>query len=229
MNKKILLLFVLVAAFLQGCKLDPPVYGPPPKEDWSASFQPLGVGSYWKYLKTTAEQDPDTAESRVTGDQPVINGRTYHTVYTQLTKFGGESYFYTADSAVTVRDYSSIAGGYIQIKYVIDSIGTVGQTWTEKITDDGMLNGYPARVVGTVIENNITKVLNGITYPRVRHTRMQLQQDKGSGFETLATYDYYIAMGVGVIENIGVAADGTDLGHSTLLSFVIKNNDIIIN
>lgn len=229
MIKKVLIFFALAALFIQGCKLDPPLFGPPKKEDWSASFQPLGVGSFWQFEKKVEGSQTDTATLLVTGEEVMFNDSTYHTVYSESSRNRGNGYFYTADHNVTVREFNAKYNDFVEIKYLVDSLGTVGQTWTAKITDSGLLQGYPAKLVGKVMEDGITKVLNGITFPRVRHTQMQLQQDKGSGFITFATYDYYIQMGVGVIENNGVAADGTDLGHITILKYDIKSNDIIVN
>ncbi|MBD1365713.1 hypothetical protein IDJ77_17995 [Mucilaginibacter sp. ZT4R22] len=225
MNRKLLIFFGLLALFTQACKLDPPIFGPPPKEDWSASFQPLGTGSYWQYVKQVEGSLTDTAVLLVTGEQPVINGLTYHTVYSESKRNRGDDYFYADNHVIIVREFFAKYNDNVEIQYLVDTL-TAGQSWTAKITDSGLLEGVPARLVGKVLEDSITKVVSGITFPRVRHTQMQLQQDKGSGFQTFATYDYYIQMGVGVIENIGVQADGTDLGHIRILSYDIKSNEI---
>jgi hypothetical protein len=227
MNRKLLLFFALAAIFVQGCKLDPPIYGPPPKEDWSASFQPLGTGTFWKYVTNIEGAAADSSTLTVTGEEPVINDSTYHTIFSISQKNAGNGFVYVDDHTIKIRLYHPEYGQSIEIQYYNDTIPVNG-TWTDKITDSGLLEGVPARLVGKMIEKNGVKVINGITFPRVTHTQMFLQQDNGSGFQTFATYDYYIQMGVGVVETDGVKADGTDLGRVTIYSYDIKTNDVII-
>lgn len=227
MKKHVLIFFALIAIFVQACKLDPPIYGPPPKEDWSASFQPLGTGTFWKYVTTKEGFEPDSSVLTVTGEQPIINDSLYHTIFSIGKKAGGNGYVYVDKHTIQIRLFYKEYNDNINTQYFNDTIPK-GGTWTAKITDSGLLNGVPARLVGTVIETNATKVVNGVTFPRVTHTKMLLQKDNGSGFQTFATYDYYLQMGVGVIETDAVTADGTDLGRVSLYAYDIKSNEIII-
>jgi hypothetical protein len=227
MNRKLLIFFGLLALFTQACKLDPPIYGPPPKEDWSASFQPLGTGTFWKYVTNKEGSDPDSSVLTVTGEKPIIKDSTYHTIFSISQKNAGNGYVYVDDNTIKIRLFYAEYNDNIEIQYYDNRI-PLGGTWTDKITDSGLLEGFPARVVGTLKEVDVTRVVNGITFPRVTHTQMQLQQDKGSGYQTFATYDYYIQMGVGVIQTTSVKADGTDLGTVSIYSYDIKSNEIII-
>ncbi|RFZ81846.1 hypothetical protein DYU05_18680 [Mucilaginibacter terrenus] len=221
MNRSLLYIVAIVALFTQACKLDPPIYGPPPKADWSRSYQPLSPGSFWKYSIDAEGHAPDTATLTVTGEEPVINNKVYHTVYSASKTVAGPGYIYNADHIISIRTNSLIYNELLELQYVNDTV-KVGQSWTANVTDNGLLQGVPARMIGTAVADSITRTVNGITYPRVKHTRIQIQQDHGAGFTTVATYDYYINMGVGVIENDGVQADGTDLGKLKLLSYAIK-------
>ncbi|AMR30445.1 hypothetical protein A0256_02930 [Mucilaginibacter sp. PAMC 26640] len=211
-----------MAFFAQGCKLDPPLYGPPPKEDWSLSYQPVSNGSYWKYTIDQAGVAQDSSVLTVTGDKPVFNGKEYHTIYADTKHRKGNGYCYSDKNIITTRQANvSYNGQVTEIKYYDDTI-PVGGSWEENITDDGTLNGVPARMIGTLVAKDLTRTVHGINFPRVAHTRLLLQQDWGEGWETFATYDYYMNMGIGVIENVGVQADGTDLGKIRIYDYSIK-------
>nr|WP_294943930.1 hypothetical protein [uncultured Mucilaginibacter sp.] len=226
MNKSVLIFFALIAVLAQGCKLDPPIFGPPPKEDWSASFQPLGTGTFWKYVTVKEGEEPDSSTLTVTGEQPIINDSLYHTIFSISKKNAGNGFVYVDSNMIKARLFYAEYNDNIDFQYY-NMTAPVGGTWTDKITDSGTLEGYPARVVGTMVAVNTTKVVNGITFPRVTHTRMLLQQNKGSGFTTFITFDYYIQMGVGVIETTGIKSDGTDMGRVSIYAYDIKSNDII--
>ena len=44
-------------------------------------------------------------------------------------------------------------------------------------------------------------MVNGITYPNVMHTTVNLQINvNGAGFHNVANYDFYLAKGFGLIE-----------------------------
>jgi hypothetical protein len=221
MNRYLLFIIAVVALFTQACKLDPPIYGPPPKPDWSRNYQPLSSSSFWKYSIEAEGHAPDTAVLTVTGEKPIINDKVYHTVYSASKTVAGPGYIYNADHIISIRTNSLIYNEPLELQYVNDTV-KVGKSWTANVTDNGLLQGVPARMIGTAVADSITRTVNGVTYPRVKHTRIQIQQNYGSGFTTVATYDYYINMGVGVIENNGVQADGTDLGKLKLLSYAIK-------
>ena len=96
-----------------------------------------------------------------------------------------------------------------------------GYTWTTIPSDDGTIGGLPAQTINTIAEKNVTKTINGKVYSNVIHTKAELQYNTGSGFLTVATYDFYLAMGIGLVESdssIGGALYQTE----TITSYSIK-------
>jgi hypothetical protein len=96
-----------------------------------------------------------------------------------------------------------------------------GNSWTSLPTDNGKVNGVPAKTINTIIGLNISKVINGKTFTNMVHTQVDLQYDYGSGYESSAVYDYYLAKGIGMVE-----LDSTFLGSlletETIVDYTVK-------
>lgn len=96
-----------------------------------------------------------------------------------------------------------------------------GYSWTTTPTADGLVNGFPARMINTIKEKGISKVINGKTFNNVMHTQVDLQYDVGTGFESYSIYDLYLAKGIGMIES-DTGISGTIYDKETILSYNIK-------
>lgn len=118
-----------------------------------------------------------------------------------VSKLNGHStaYFHV-DNHVNALMESTPPYGLTNLQLLIDT-ASVGYTWTYVPTQNGVLNNSPVKAVNTIVEKNINKIVNGITYPNVVHTNINLQINvKGAGFHNIAKYDFYLAKGFGLIE-----------------------------
>jgi len=163
----------------------------------NTGYQPFNSGSYWKYVATGSITDEQT--QTLTGKAASINGKTYYEM-SQNSKTLGTSlgYFNADDGVYKLRASTYINGATIELTY-LDANKAVGETWTAPMTDNGQVNGVPARVLGKIIEKGISHTVSGKSYSDVIHTQIDVQYDMG-GFDTYSTYDMYIAKGVGIIE-----------------------------
>jgi hypothetical protein len=100
----------------------------------------------------------------------------------------------------------------------------IGKTWTAPITDSGLLNGFPAQIIGTIVEKDITKAVSGKIYNNVIiHTHLQLQYNTTGSFVTYQDIDYYIAKGVGIVYIVTKnSTNSTGTNTTTLTDYTIK-------
>ncbi len=193
--------------------------------DTTKGYQPMTANSYLKYRETMSTGVIDTNSQTIAGTTTLINGKTYSVVTAKSQLYGTSTgYFSNINHAYTTRATTLVSGTTVEFLYLIDNVG-VGATWTAPLTDNGIVNGVPGRVSGVITEKNITKTVSGITFNSVVHTTLQLQYDLGSGFVNYATYDFYVAKGVGVIQVDAVLApiSGSSLTTSTkIIDFSIK-------
>jgi len=222
-------IYLALVTLIAGCKLDAPILPKttdttggggtvvfPPAGD--GSYQPTTSGSYWIYKSITAGVT-DTTKSVIDGNTATFDGVKYYEgiAYYQNQSVIDTSYL-SKENHVYIN-YAIAAGQVIKLYYLNDNIA-VGQGWTSPINDSGELNGIPGQFVGSIIEKGISKTVEGKTYKNVIHSRVMLQYDYGSGFETAITYDNYCAQNIGIIE---VDTQGLGItGVETLLSYSIK-------
>lgn len=216
--KKIGLFFlsalVLIAA---SCKLDPPIYpdgadatnatgtGTTPNNS-AGGYQPTTKGSFWKQTITirdfpTGQPPVVTTQAQattMTGETLKINNKLYYAATTTLDANTGYTYYYHGNDTYSYRSDMITADVVIEYVYLKDNYD-IGRTWTEKITDSGMLNGVKAQIVGQIVEKGISQTVGNKTYADVIHTQLKLQFDNGSGYATYQDMDYYIAKGVGIV------------------------------
>jgi hypothetical protein len=193
MKRGLFSVFALIVFCCFGCKKDS---NPGPD---AGAYLPLTEGSFWKYNYISDGGTTDTLTVKMTGGTTGFDSKTYYnaqSTYKQGTSLG---YFYAGNHLYTTR--TADAGfGSIELQLLNDT-ASVGYTWTTFPTADGTLGGSPARTINTIKEKGITRTLNGKTFTDVIHTQVQLQYNNGSGFGTAVTYDFYLAKGIGPIEN----------------------------
>lgn len=161
------------------------------------TYQPVSNGSYWKYVSTGSITDEQT--QTITGRTASFNSKNYYEM-SQVSKTIDPSlgYFNTDNGLYKLRASTYISGVTIELTY-LDANKAVGETWTAPITDNGQVNGVPARVLGKIIEKGISRTVLGKSYSNVVHTQVDIQYNMG-GFDSYSSYDMYIAKGVGIIE-----------------------------
>lgn len=202
---KNLLLLTLVIALFSSCKKDAEVSeltgtDNPDNIPENATYQPITKDSYWKNeadFGTSIETETVT----MTGKTKTINNKIYNEAQSVFGKTATTSsaYYYNANHVYKIRSTSLVYGITVEFEYLNDT-AKVGYSWTRNVTDDGTVNDVPARLIGKIKEVGLSKIVNGKTFKNVIHTEMQLQYNMTGAFETSATYDTFIAKGVGIIQ-----------------------------
>lgn len=215
--KKILPILILGGAMLiAGCskKSNP---GPSASAD---SYLPVSSGSTWTYNDVVGGSTSQLTIT-MTGGTSVIGGKTYYAgTSASSTKGTSTGYFYAGNHFYSFRATSATAGITIELQMGNDD-QNVGYSWTTTPTDNGTVNGVPAKMVNTIKEKNISRTVNGKTFNNVIHTQVDLQYDLGTGFQSVATYDIYLAKGVGMIEN-DTSVSGSPYEIETITGYTVK-------
>ncbi|MFD2874662.1 hypothetical protein ACFS5N_19410 [Mucilaginibacter ximonensis] len=199
MKRFYLTLLLAAATFMVCCKMDTPdMTG---VTDTTTGFQPLTKGSTWSYHQTFNSTDhPATNEViSMSGKRSVINGKTYYEATDKADTVISTTYFYQGNGSYSIR--SAVLGSGITVEYLYlkDDVA-VGQTWTAPISDDGKIQGFPAQIVGRVINRDTSMTISSMTFKHVAHTQLKLQYKITTAFETYQLIDFYIGKGVGIIE-----------------------------
>jgi hypothetical protein len=187
----------------------------------STTYQPLTAGSYWKYSYTTLGSPLDTGITTISGKTTLIKGNTYYEANQTSKNFGAQKgYYYNNNHTYSQRGDTYVHGLTVELLYLNDT-ASVGQTWIAPFTDNGLVNGIPARIVGKVVEKDMSRTVEGNTFKNVIHTSLDLQYWYASAFETAITYHMYIAKGVGIIETSS-EMNGSVSSTSKLIEYSIK-------
>ena len=221
--KKISLLAILVmpALFFSGCKKSAGNSTVAPSS--ADSYLPVTAGSSWDYYAQVAGYT-DTISIKMTGLTTKINGTDFFTA-TGVSHFNKAivENFYEA-SHLYVERYTiggDIYATNIDVVLLNDTLA-VGHNFTAAVTAIGGVDVQPMRIINTTVEKNITKVVGGKSFSGVIHTRVQLQNDSGSGFETNSIYDYFMVKGIGIIEMDSSAPGGAIDETQTIMNYKVK-------
>jgi hypothetical protein len=208
MKRGSLLLSIAIVFSILGCKKDK--MEAPSLND----YLPLTNGSVWKYSYGSDGGHTDTLAITMTGGTTRINGKTYYDVTSTYKQGFSQGYFYAGNHFYAMRTVAlgSDAGMEVQL---LNDTASVGYRWITRPTDDGTVGGMPVQAVNTIVEKGISRTENGRTFSEVIHTRVELQYDYGSGYQTNITYDFYLAKGVGLIES-----------HANTLEFFFETENL---
>ena len=204
--------FAVIIFCCFGCKKEA-------KQGPEGEYLPLTDGSTWKYNYASDGGTTDTLIVKMTGGTTQINGRAYYNASSTYRQGTSPGYFYAGNHFYVTRTADE-GSGSIELQLLNDT-ASVGYQWITIPTDNGLLGGTPVQTINTIKEKNITRTLNGKTFTNVIHTQVQLQYNNGSGFGTTVTYDFYLAKGIGLIEN---DANTEDILHETetLFDYSVK-------
>ncbi|GAA4334764.1 hypothetical protein GCM10023149_42330 [Mucilaginibacter gynuensis] len=207
MKHRLPILFALCLLALSSCKKDEPIFTGYDLT-FNNQFQSLKAGEYWEYESVRDTLDVvtiATVRNTITGGTTLIDDRLYHNVNTTI-EFPDRTeryprYFRVINHEFSIREIAAIKSASPEYLYLIDT-AKVGASWSTRITDNGLANGLPVRLVGTLLEKDVVKEVNGTVYAGVSHTHLQVLLDlgTGTGLNVAGTYDYYIAKGVGIIQ-----------------------------
>lgn len=187
----------------------------------TASYQPLTAHSYWKYKDSLTGM---VTQSTMLNKTKLINSRTYNAslsnmgqqIDTSWVAVDGPNYYAYADAA----GMSTGAPVKLLFHYLNDT-ASVGYNWQY---DAGHVNGFPASIKTTIMERGITHTVEGKTYKDVIRTRLELYYDIMGTVMKVATYDYYVAKGVGIVR-IRTFIDGAGMNFTSsgnLLEYQVK-------
>jgi len=190
----------------------------------SGTYQPTSANSYWHYKETGDITADYTITS--TGQKTTINSIDYYTFNSTGSAGNVQSYMGVKNHNYYVLDQgtSPNSGASFDLNFLyLNDTASVGYTWQNAA---GQGNGFTAETPGSVVEKGISLTVQGKSYTDVIHTQEELQYDiPGLGLLTFATYDYYVAKGIGIIRVVA-AGDPTLAGgfHSTtdLVDYSIK-------
>lgn len=192
----------------------------------SDSYQPTSANSYWHYKETGDITDESTVTA--TGQKSTINGIDYYIFNTTSQQTTGpyQSYMGVKDHNYYNLGQGSQQGVTFSLNFLyLNDTASVGYTWNNNA---GQGNGFTAHTPGKIMERGISLTVNGKTFNNVIHTQGNLVYDiPGLGTLNSATYDYYVAKGVGIIRVIAAVGDASITGatvHSTtdLVDYSIK-------
>lgn len=194
MKKYLVIISAAIVCCYVSCRKDPGNGAPPS----SNSYMPVTAGSTWTYF-FNEQNTTDTLIVKMTGATSTQDGKIYYNATTTSKKFGGSTlYFYQANHVFITRNLNAYANATLELQLYNDT-ATVNHPWVYLPTDDGKVNGVPARAISTIEQKGETKLFAGKTFTDVVHVEVDIQYDLGSGYQTVLKYDYYLAKGIGIL------------------------------
>ncbi|MBD1394114.1 hypothetical protein [Mucilaginibacter glaciei] len=209
MKQKLLFPFVMVALFFTACKKDAVNYTEFAGTAITATvttvavnsaynYQPVKQGSYWKYAFSGATVD--TTIATMLNTTAVFSARSYFVGVSKASSEpkAGSVYFYNTGETYSERDIDA-DNDTTEVIYLKADVA-VGTTWNaaEYFVSKKDIG---SKVTGKMVEKGITRTVFNKKFNNVIHTSILVQAANGSGgFTDVGNYDYYIAKGVGIIE-----------------------------
>ncbi len=217
------LLALLFAFSISNCKLDTPDMSNTGSAGTADGYQPTTKGSTWTYHQVYTPGPTMDETMTMTGDHTTINGKTYYAATDKTDSLSGTTYFYHGNDSYSIRSTIIGFGNTVEYLYLKDNIAA-GQTWTAPVTDDGKLAGFPAQIIGKVLNSDTTMTLSGNTFKNVSHSQLLLQYNITGAFETYQVIDFYVAKNVGIIEiDTDAGQPNNQKSHETLTSYKVQN------
>jgi hypothetical protein len=221
MNKTVLILFIVSVFFYCSCKKESTNNNiKDVNTTTSDSFFPIGTGSTWSYYLISDGLASDIAVIKISDTNTTINSRSYHKA-SYMTKLYGDTteYFYAGDHLFALKFTDLLYQTTFDLQ-ILNDTASVGYKWTAEATDNNLLNNIPVRAVTTILEKNISKSVGGATFKNVTHTQVEIQYVLNGQAIEYATYDFYFAKGVGIIES---DYDETNVHHRY---YTIQNYEV---
>lgn len=159
------------------------------------SYHPLSVGSWWKMK--------DTASGNIATTTVVNGSRTINNIVYSAMKSSNSPD--TAWAASPKPNYYIAGQGnspnsgaaYNIVFHFLNDTASVGYSWEYNA---GQGNGFAAIIKTTIIAKGLSMTVEGKNYTNVIQSRMVLSYDILGQVMPFATYDYFVAKGVGIIK-----------------------------
>lgn len=220
------LLFAASLIFFTGCsKLQgtvSPTTAVKVHSSTSDSFQPVIATSYWIY-KVTQGETSDTSTVTMTGTTTTYNNRMYYnaSVNYRSHRFPNTQTYFWSNNHI-YNNLVKTATDTLE-QYYFNDITTLNGTWTAKANASGYVDGKPARYVGTLVEQNISLTIEGMTFTGVNHSKIYLQYGNEDGsFTTDKIIDVFVVKGIGEIEKFVQDSSDNIISQEELLEYSVK-------
>ena len=216
MKKNILTLIAIISIF-SACKKDNA--GTP---GGSGEYQPFTANSTWSYRNETTVDIGipgihgvvDTTVNTMTATVKVLGGKTFHLLNSVTSGEAEEGYIGFNNGIYTSRGMQE--GEFVEFDYLDETKAAGYSSVTPVEVEDA-----EAQLKTTVVEKGIKKTILGKAYSNVIHTKIETQAKENGGFKTIASVEFYIAKGVGLIA-LYTSFNGIQLNKSELISADIK-------
>jgi len=173
------------------------------------SYQPLTTGTWWKY-KDSASGTIST--SSVINASRTINSVVYKGVSDAAATDTGWMASPQPNYYIAAEGQSPNSGApYDIVFHYLNDTASVGYNW---VYNAGQGNGFTAIMKTTIVQKNLTMIVQGKTYSNVIHSNMLLSYNIFGSIIEFGTYDYFTAKGVGIIKirsDFGVFQSCSDL------------------
>ena len=213
MKKAILIISLLYITLISACVVDKSGM---PDSASGYTYQPLTAGSNWVY-KNTDSLSVDSVNVTMTSTTKTAGTNVYHLATSVEEGDVSQGYYGINHHLYTMTDFLT---GF-ELTY-LDDTKPVGGTWGIAYSD----STGSIQLTGTVVEKDINHTVLNKTYNKVIHTRVTFQLNISSGLtggfdmSGYATYDFYVARNIGIIEIDDHDTDGSS--KSELVSYQIK-------
>ncbi|MBS1530427.1 MAG: hypothetical protein JSU01_08980 [Bacteroidetes bacterium] len=216
MKRNLLVILPIVISALICCKKDSSTKVMGAASD---SYWPVTPGNSWTYRDATS-MGVSNFTLTMTGTTRSINDKTYYACSSLKNGINLVSYIYETAHTYALRDTLDALGCALELQ-MCDDAQKAGYIWTMQPTDNGMIESVPTQTLNQVISTDGTLTANGQNYAHVIHTQVELQYDEGKGFETVCTYDFFLAKGIGMIE-LDTRSGRAVIESETLTDYSVK-------
>jgi hypothetical protein len=223
-----MLIISIFAFLLSACKKelhgdlppDPsaPVYG-------TGNYQPVTEGSYWVYDYKDTNGNKDLYTWKATKDTASYDTLTYRVFVNYSNTAGlsnnyiavnGSNYFLRQNATIGSSASVPLSILYLNDKYYNDDSWQAGA---------GQTSNYTILAKGVIVAKDIAMNINSLQFPHVTHSQVALYYDiPGIGQYKMVTYDYYVALKVGIVEIVCTPSVYSDMTGYTqaILNYSIK-------
>lgn len=168
----------------------------------TGDYQPMNEGSMWVYSYVTDNGKNDLFTIKATKDTLSFDTLTYK-VFTNYTSSAGlTNTYYTVNNHNYLLRQNTVPGAPssfpMNFLYLNDTYYD-NDSWQIEAGKD---QNYTARVNGIIIDRDMTMNINNLEFPHVIHSQLQVYYNVTGvdGSLPMCTYDYYIALNVGIVK-----------------------------
>jgi hypothetical protein len=189
--------------------------------DTRNSYNPITVGTWWKYKDSAAGT---FITQTMTNKTKTINNILYTGMIGEngTLKDTGWAASPQPNYYMSAKGMSPNTGAAYDITFhYLNDTARVGYTWEYEA---GHGNGFTAYIRTSIEEKGIAMTVGGKSYSNIIHTKLVLLYDIFGSITEFGSYDYFIAKGIGIIKvrsELGIF--GTQFKSTTdLIDYSIK-------